>query len=148
MILLVPIASIIALFVALLFFLWILKQDVGNDNIKRISGLIRSGALAYLKQQYRTVGIFFLIVFIVLLFVSFGLKALNGYVPFVFITGGLFCGLCGFLGMSVATMTANRTTNAAGNSFNDALKISFRGGSSWIWFIGYNYLVFCTPKMD
>ncbi len=129
MIFLVPIASIIALFAALFFFLWILKQDIGNEDIRRISGYIRAGAMTYLRQQYKTVGIFFITVFILLLFVAYGLKALSVYVPFAFITGGLFSGLCGFLGMSAATLTANRTTNAARSSLNGALRISFRGGS-------------------
>jgi K(+)-stimulated pyrophosphate-energized sodium pump len=129
MIFLVPIASIIALFAALIFFLWIIKQDVGKDDIKRISGYIRKGAMAYLRRQYRTVGIFFLIVFVILLYVAYGLNALSVYVPYAFITGGLFSGLCGFLGMSASTLTANRTTNAARTSLNGALRISFRGGS-------------------
>ncbi|MBN2281595.1 MAG: sodium-translocating pyrophosphatase [Candidatus Marinimicrobia bacterium] len=129
MIFLVPIASIIALVAALLFFMWIMKQDVGNEDIVRISGYIRAGAMAYLRRQYKTVGIFFSVVFVVLLFIAFGLKVLSGYVPFAFITGGLFSGLCGFLGMSASTLTANRTANAARSSLNGALRISFRGGS-------------------
>jgi len=129
MIFLVPIASIIALVAALLFFLWIQKQDEGNDDIQRISGYIRNGAMAYLKQQYKTVGIFFSVVFVILLYISFGLKVLSGYVPFAFITGGLFSGLCGFLGMYASTRTANRTIHVARTSLNGALKISFRGGS-------------------
>ncbi len=129
MIFLVPIASLLALFAALIFFLWILRQDVGNEDIRRISGYIRSGAMAYLRRQYKTVGIFFVTVFIILLFVAYGLKALSVYVPYAFITGGLFSGLCGFLGMSASTLTANRTTNAARSSLNGALRISFRGGS-------------------
>jgi len=129
MIFLVPIASIIALFAALIFFLWILRQDVGNEDIRRISGYIRKGAMAYLHRQYKTVGLFFIIVFLILLWIAFGLNALSGYVPFAFITGGFFSGLCGFLGMSASTLTANRTTNAARSSLNGALRISFRGGS-------------------
>jgi len=125
----VPIASIVALFLALIFYRWIIKQEVGNEDIQRISGYIRKGAMAYLRQQYKTVGIFFLIVFAILLFVAYGLNALSVYVPFAFISGGLFSGLCGFLGMSASTLTASRTTNAARNSLNGALMISLRGGS-------------------
>ena len=153
MILLVPIASIVALLAALFFFLWILKQDVGNEDIVRISGYIRVGAMAYLRRQYQTVGIFFTVVFVILLYVAFGLKVLSGFVPFAFITGGIFSGLCGFLGMAASTRTANRTTNAARSS-----QWSIENFLSWwkhhgiscggFWFAGYHCLVCSSECLD
>ena len=125
----VPIASVIALFTALFFYLWIQKQDPGNNQVRRIAGYIREGAMAYLRQQYKTAGLFFIIVFVILLVFSFGFKVLSGYVPFCFLTGAFFSGLSGFFGMLTSTMTSNRTTHSASKSLNQALKISFRGGS-------------------
>ncbi|MDO9548527.1 MAG: sodium/proton-translocating pyrophosphatase, partial [Candidatus Marinimicrobia bacterium] len=125
----VPIASVIALFTALFFYLWIQKQDPGNDQVRRIAGYIREGAMAYLRQQYKTAGLFFIIFFVILLVFSFGFHVLSGYVPFCFLTGAFFSGLSGFFGMLTSTMTSNRTTHSAGKSLNQALKISFRGGS-------------------
>ncbi len=126
---LVPFASVIALFTALYFYLWIQKQDPGNAQVRRIAGYIREGAMAYLRQQYKTAGLFFIIVFLILLVFSYGFHVLSGYEPFCFLTGAFFSGLSGFFGMLTSTMTSNRTTHSASKSLNQALKISFRGGS-------------------
>jgi len=125
----VPIAAVVALFTALFFYVWIEKQEPGTPQVRRIAGYIREGALAYLKQQYKTSGIFFIVVFVLLLIFSYGFHVLNPYVPFCFLTGAFFSGLSGFLGMLTSTMTSSRTTHAAGKSLNRALRISFRGGS-------------------
>ncbi len=125
----VPLGSIAALIVALIMYQWISRQNPGNERIQTIAGYIREGAVAYLKQQYRTSGIFFLVAFVLLLIFSFGIGALSGFVPFAFLTGAFFSGLSGFIGMMTSTKTSNRTAHAAGTSLNDALKISFRGGS-------------------
>ncbi len=150
-ILIVPIASLVALTTALRLFTFIKRQDRGTPQIIKISGYIREGAIAYLKQQYRTSGIFFAVAFVLLLIFSYGFHALSVYVPFAFVTGAFFSGLSGFLGMLAATQTASRTTTAARNSLNDALRLSFRGGSIMgmvvvgfglldiiVWFVGLN----------
>lgn len=128
-IILVPIASLTALLTALFLYMWIKRQDEGNPQVKRIASYIRNGAIAYLRQQYRTSGVFFAVAFVLLLIISFGLHALSVYVPFAFLTGAFFSGLSGFLGMLTATRSSNRTTAAAKDSLNNALRISFRGGS-------------------
>jgi len=128
-IILVPIASLTALLTALFFYMWIQKQDAGNEQVRRIASYIREGAIAYLKQQYKTSGLFFIIIFILLLILSLGPKIVNIYVPFMFLTGAFFSGLCGFFGMLTSTMSSSRTTNSASHSINAALRISFRGGS-------------------
>ena len=125
----VPIASFIALLTALFLYLWIKKQNEGTAQIKTISGYIREGAIAYLKQQYKTSGIFFAVAFLLLLIFSYGFHALSVFVPYAFLSGAFFSGLSGFLGMLTATRTSSRTTTAARNSLNEALRLSFRGGS-------------------
>ncbi|HDP67242.1 MAG TPA: sodium-translocating pyrophosphatase [Candidatus Marinimicrobia bacterium] len=125
----VPVASIVALFTALFFYLWIRRQDPGNQQVQRIAGYIREGAMAYLRQQYKTAGLFFIIVFLILVIFSFGFNILSRFVPFCFLTGAFFSGLSGFFGMLTSTMSSNRTTHAASKSLNQALRISFRGGS-------------------
>ena len=44
----------------------IMKSEDGNDRIKKIASAIKRGANAYLKRQYRTVGIFFIVITAVL----------------------------------------------------------------------------------
>ena len=59
---LVPVASVVALGMAYLFFRSMMKADEGTPRMKEIALYVRKGAMAYLKQQYKVV----LIVFIIL----------------------------------------------------------------------------------
>lgn len=125
----VPICSVIALVFARLFFKGMMKESEGNDTMKRIAGHVRKGAMAYLKQQYKVVGIVFLILCIFFAWMAYGLGLQNGWVWFAFLTGGFFSGLAGFIGMKTATYASARTANAASRSMNDGLKIAFRSGA-------------------
>ncbi len=129
LLLIVPLASLAALITAYGLSRWISTQETGTKQMVRIASYIREGAVAYLKQQYKTSGIFFLLLFVLLLFFAFGLNTLSVYVPFAFLTGVFFSGLSGFIGMLTSTKTSNRTTHAARKSLNQALRLSFRGGS-------------------
>jgi K(+)-stimulated pyrophosphate-energized sodium pump len=128
MLYLAPIGSLIAIFFAI-FLIWkILRQDEGTSQMREIAQCVREGAYAYIKRQYSIVGMFFALTFCVLFFLY-----LRGYliifVPFAFLTGGFFSGLCGFIGMAVATRSSSRTTNAARSSLNKALQIAFSSGA-------------------
>ena len=109
---LVPIASVCALAMAWYFFRSMMKEDEGTDRMKEIAGYVRIGAMAYLKQQYKVVAIIFIILCLVFAFMSYVLKVQNPWVPFAFLTGGIFSGLCGFFGMKTATYASARTANA------------------------------------
>lgn len=107
---------------------WIFKQPEGTDEMKTISRYIFKGARGYLKQQYKIVAIFFVVVFFILLAMAFkGFLVI--FVPFAFLTGGLFSGFCGWLGMYVATKSNARTTHAASQSLNKGLRVAFSGGT-------------------
>ncbi len=106
----------------------VMKADEGEEKVKSISAKIRKGANAYLKRQYKGVAIFFAVMFLVFLIMSF-FGYLSIFVPFSFIVGGFLSGLSGFIGMKVATNANSRTTTAAKKSLNGALKISFKSGS-------------------
>ena len=54
---LVPIASIVALGMAWFFFTQMMKEDEGTPRMKEIALYVRKGAMAYLKKQYKVVGI-------------------------------------------------------------------------------------------
>lgn len=117
-----------ALAMAYLFYRQMLKKDEGTDLMKKIAAHVRKGAMAYLKQQYKVVGIVFAV-----LALLFGLMALcglqNGWVWFAFLTGGFFSGLAGFFGMKTATYASARTANAARQSLNSGLQVAFRSGA-------------------
>ena len=106
----------------------VMKLPEGNDTMKKIAAAIRTGANAYMKRQYKTVAIFFGIMFVVLMVLSF-FGLVNRFVPYAFVTGGFFTGLSGFIGMRVATYANVRTANAATEGLNKALRVAFSSGS-------------------
>ena len=126
---LIPIASIVALGMAWYFFRSMMNEDEGTDKMKEIAEHVRKGAMAYLKQQYKVVAIVFAVLAIVFAFMAYGLKVQNPWVPFAFLTGGLFSGLAGFFGMKTATYASARTAHGARTGLDKGLKIAFRSGA-------------------
>ena len=126
---LVPIASVVALGMAYFFFRSMMQADEGTPRMRTIAEHVRKGAMAYLRQQYRVVFIVFIVLAILFAFMAYVLKVQNPWVPFAFLTGGLFSGLSGFFGMKTATYASGRTANAARQSLDKGLKIAFRSGA-------------------
>ncbi len=150
---LVPIASIVALGMAFFFFRQMMGEDEGTPRMREIALYVRKGAMAYLWQQYKVVGIVFVVLCALFAFMAYGLNVQNPWVPFAFLTGGFFSGLAGFFGMKTATYASARTANAARQSLNSGLKVAFRSGAVMgltvvglglldiaIWFIALNGL--------
>lgn len=124
----VPLAALLALGFAIYFYQWMKKEDEGTERMKEIAQHVRSGAMAYLKQQYKVVILVFIALAVLFAVMAcFGLQ--NPWVPFAFLTGGFFSGLAGFFGMKTATYASARTANAARQSLNGGLKIAFRSGA-------------------
>jgi len=121
-------ASVIALLFAVLTAKKVLKFPEGTERMKKISQSIRLGANTYLKRQYKVVGVFFAVMFVVLSIMAF-CKLLTPYVPFAFVTGGFFSALSGFVGMKIATASNARTANACRGSLNGGLRVAFSAGS-------------------
>ena len=126
-ILIVPGAAVPALLFALFTARKVLKMPEAECT-RGIAAIIRKGANAFLKRQYAVVAVFFGCMFLVL-----GVLALVGFVgpfmPFAFLTGGVFSGLSGFLGMKIATAANARTATAAQHSLNRGLRAAFSAGS-------------------
>ena len=110
---LVPIASVMALGAAYYFFRQMMRESEGTVEMARIAAHVRAGAVAYLKQQYKVVGIVLLSLTAVFAVLAYVLHMQNPWVPFAFLTGGLFSGLAGFICMRTATYASARTANAA-----------------------------------
>ena len=126
---LVPVASVVALAMAWYFFRQMRKEDEGTLRMIEIAEYVRKGAMAYLRQQYKVVTVVFVVLAVVFAFMAYVLKVQNPWVPFAFLTGGLFSGLAGFFGMKTATYASARTANAARKSLNSGLKVAFRSGA-------------------
>jgi len=159
LLLLAPVGSILALGFAAYLAVTILKKHEGSDKMKEIAEAVRIGARAYLKRQYIGVALFFFVMFFVLL--ALALKGfLVIFVPFAFLTGGFFSGLSGFIGMTIATQSSNRTAAAAMKSLNSGLRVAFSSGavmgltvvglglldlSIWYYFLNWYYGCHPTP---
>ena len=126
---LVPVASIVALGMAFFFFRQMMKEDEGTPRMCEIAAHVRRGAMAYLKQQYKVVTMVFIVLAVVFAFMAYVLHVQNPWVPFAFLTGGLFSGLAGFFGMKTATYASGRTANGARKGLNQGLRIAFRSGA-------------------
>ena len=126
---LVPVSAIIALLMAWYFYRQMKKQSEGTETMQRIASYVRKGAMSYLKQQYKVVGIVFLCLVALFSVMAYGFDLQNHWVPVAFLTGGFFSGLSGFLGMKTATYASARTANAARGSLNAGLRVAFRSGA-------------------
>ncbi|MCD8376305.1 MAG: sodium-translocating pyrophosphatase [Oscillospiraceae bacterium] len=127
------IGAVLALVFAVLQRTKVMSYSEGNDTMKKIAGSIREGANAYLRHQYTTVAKIFVIVFVILLIMSFipsgDSTMLSKVTPFAFLTGGIFSMLAGFIGMRIATNANARTAQAASESLNRGLRVAFSSGS-------------------
>lgn len=123
------VGALIALIFALTQAKKVLKFSEGTELMQKLAASIRKGANAYLKRQYTTVAKIFIIVFVILLILA-GVGMLdNWFIPFAFLTGGIWSGLAGFVGMRIATSANARTANAAHESLNRGLNVAFSSGA-------------------
>jgi K(+)-stimulated pyrophosphate-energized sodium pump len=119
---------------------WVLANDTGTPEMRKVSDAIFEGAQAYLRRQYRTITALAFLAAIVIAVVlaaitpsggaGFGTKAQVGLQTAISFAIGAFCsGLAGYIGMQVAVRANIRTASAARRSLGDALMVSLRGGA-------------------
>src|SRR5512140_1946386 len=110
---------------ALIIAAWVNKQDAGNEKMKQISDAVKEGAYAFLAREYKTVAMVAAVLFIVLAIVpKLGLWSAIG-----FLIGTCGSAFAGFVGMWVTVRANVRTTQAASKGLQNALTLSFKGGS-------------------
>jgi K(+)-stimulated pyrophosphate-energized sodium pump len=132
---LVPAFGVLGLLVMAVKSAWISKQDAGDANMQALAGHIADGAMAFLKAEWRILGIFAVITAALLAY-SGTVHQVNGrpinsswVICIAFLIGAVFSATAGFIGMKVATKANVRTTQAARTSLKQALNVSFTGGS-------------------
>jgi K(+)-stimulated pyrophosphate-energized sodium pump len=132
---LVPALGIVGLIVMAIKSAWVSKQDAGDANMQELAGYIAKGAMAFLKAEWKVLGIF--VAFAAALLAYSGtIHEVNGkeihsswIISIAFIIGAVFSATAGYIGMKVATKANVRTTQAARTSLKQALKVSFTGGT-------------------
>ncbi len=116
--------SILAMLYAAVLFYKIKKIKKGNAKVVEISGYIREGSMAFLSRQYKILGAFTILFFVVIGFsISFQTAG-------AFAFGAVLSGLAGYLGMRGAVAANSRVaTSAESDGMNKALDIAFSGGA-------------------
>ncbi|KAA3639225.1 MAG: sodium-translocating pyrophosphatase [Bacteroidetes bacterium] len=125
----IPVFGILALLFTFIRSGWVSKQDAGTDRMKRIGENIAAGAMAFLKAEYRVLGIFVVVVAILLGWSGSRTEDSSALIAVSFIIGAICSALAGFIGMRVATKANTRTTHSARESLGRALEVAFAGGS-------------------
>ncbi len=118
-----PAVALLTGIVAWLVFVSVKKRPQGTDSMKKLASMIHSGAMTYLKTQYRILLVFILVVAVLLFF------GVNKATSIAFVTGALFSMIAGVAGMGAATVGNVRTTHAARTSISSALSVAFSSGS-------------------
>ncbi|HOC52515.1 MAG TPA: sodium-translocating pyrophosphatase [Caldisericia bacterium] len=117
------VVSLIGILFAIFLIFDILKKPEGSEEIKKISLAIRKGASAFLVREWKVMGV------IVVIFAIIVAVLINPFVALSFIFGNFLSAFSGFIGMTIATRTNGRTTNAARKSGGKAIDLAFSGGA-------------------
>jgi len=129
-VLIAVVAGVIGLLFAFYQRNFVLAQDEGTDRMKGIAAAIQAGAQAFLRREYRAVGILVLIVTVALVLLSSvpgsGMSILTAV---AFVLGALASGLSGYIGMYIAVRANVRTAQAASQSLNKGLRVAFASGT-------------------
>lgn len=118
-----PITSLLALGYGIYLSKQVLREEEGNDTLKRIAKAVREGAMSYLKQQFKIV-IPVMLGLAVLIALTLGIR-----IALTFLLGATFSAIIGYFGMWVAVRANVRTANNALKGLNPALKTAFRAGT-------------------
>jgi K(+)-stimulated pyrophosphate-energized sodium pump len=154
------VCSVAALAMAVYFYKKMMSAPEGTETMIEIATHVREGAMAYLVRQYKVVAMVFVVLLAIFAFLAYkGLQ--NPFVPVAFLTGGLFSGICGWLGMRTATNASARTAQGASESLNRGLTVAFRSGAVMglvvvgfglldiaVWYLILDKIVYTASNME
>ncbi|MFM2393938.1 MAG: hypothetical protein RLZZ546_1920 [Bacteroidota bacterium] len=125
----VPVMGLIGLIFMMVKASWVSKQDPGNERMQFIAKAIADGALAFLKAEWRVLGIFGVVMAALLAWSGTLVDTSSPLIGITFIIGAVTSAFAGYVGMNIATKANVRTAHAARTSLKEALKVSFTGGA-------------------
>ncbi|RLF30387.1 MAG: sodium-translocating pyrophosphatase [Thermoplasmata archaeon] len=121
-------SGVIALLVAAALVYIIRRQSPGNKKMQELSKTIHDGALAFLKEEYKVISVFIVVVTILLLVVSY-YTSLPWQTSIAFIVGAIFSATAGNIGMRIATTSNARTAEASKKDMGKGLRVAFSSGA-------------------
>ena len=125
----IPVMGLLGLAVMVGKAIWVSKQDAGDANMKELAGYISRGALAFLRAEWKVLGVFAVIAAVLLGWSGTLVVHSDWMIAIAFLIGAFFSAFAGWIGMNIATKANVRTTQAARTSLRQALKVSFNGGT-------------------
>ncbi len=125
----IPLMGVVGLVVMIGKAMWVSKQDAGDANMQELAGYIARGASAFLKAEWKVLGVFAAIAAVLLAWSGTLVEHSDWVVAVAFLIGAFFSAFAGWIGMNIATKANVRTTQAARTSLAQALKVSFNGGT-------------------
>jgi K(+)-stimulated pyrophosphate-energized sodium pump len=126
---LIPAFGVVGLIAMAIKSAWVTKQDAGDAKMQELAGYIASGAMAFLKAEWKVLGYFAVIAAILLGWSGTLVDDSHPVIAIAFLIGAVLSALAGYIGMKIATKANVRTTQAARTSLAKALKVSFTAGS-------------------
>jgi len=126
---LVPVLGLVGLAVMVLKAIWVNRQETGDENMVQLAGYISNGALAFLRAEWKVLGIFAAFAAVLLGWSGTLVEHSDWLIAVSFVIGAFLSAFAGWVGMSIATRANVRTTQAARTSLAKALEVSFAGGS-------------------
>ncbi|HQV81642.1 MAG TPA: sodium/proton-translocating pyrophosphatase, partial [Ornithinibacter sp.] len=122
--------AVVALVMGFVFRNQVLSADPGTEKMQEIGAAVEEGAQAFLARQFKTLSVFVVLVFGLLLLLPADTAGVRWGRSGFFILGALFSAAIGYLGMSLAVKANVRVASAArGENGRDAgMKIAFRTG--------------------
>ncbi len=123
--------AIIALVMGVFFRRQVLAADPGTEKMQEIGAAVEEGAQAYLARQFKTLGIFVVLVFGLLLLLPADTGGVRWGRSAFFVVGALFSAAIGYFGMSLAVKANVRVASAARDGDRDSgMRIAFRTGGT------------------
>src|SRR5579864_2526613 len=135
------VTAVFGLGVGLVLMRGVLRADTGTQKMREIAGAIQEGAVAFLRRQFRAIGIIVVPLAVLIFFtatkvvrpngsVALSFGAAGGFRVLCFLFGAACSGLTGFIGMSLAVRGNVRTAAAARDGkLPGALRVAFRTGA-------------------
>ena len=125
----IPVLGLLGLVVMVTKAIWVNKQDAGDKNMQELAGYIARGASAFLKAEWKVLGVFAVIAALLLGWSGTLVEHSDWVIAVAFLIGAFFSAFAGWIGMNIATKANVRTTQAARTSLAKGLQVSFNGGT-------------------